>query len=109
MSAWVGLEQEERHELMHVMHRLRPSLRDQSDPPGLREQVVVLFDEWARLSEDQPANQMHDKFVLKLQTAGFLKVYTLCKTDQIHAGSAIPPSMLACYYQLSLTICYLRT
>ena len=54
--------------------RLRPSLRDQTDPPGLREQVVVLFDEWARLSEDQPANQMHDKFVLKLQTAGFLKV-----------------------------------
>ena len=49
-------------------------MRDHTDPPGLREQVVVLFDEWARLSEDQPANQMHDKFVLKLQTAGFLKV-----------------------------------
>ena len=56
------------------MCRLRPSLRDHTDPPGLREQVVVLLDEWARLSEDQPANQMHDKFVLKLQTAGFLKV-----------------------------------
>lgn len=54
--------------------RLRPSLKDQTDPPGLRERVVVLFDEWARLSEDQPANQMHDKFVLKLQTDGFLKV-----------------------------------
>ena len=60
--------------MLVVIHRLRPSVRDQTDPPGLRDQVVVLFDEWARLSEDQPANQMHDKFVLKLQTAGFLKV-----------------------------------
>lgn len=49
-------------------------LKEAADPAGLREQVVVLFDEWGRLSEDQPGNQMHDKFVLKLQTAGFLKV-----------------------------------
>lgn len=57
-------------------------MKEPSDPAGLREQVVVLFDQWGRLSEEQPANQMHDKFVLKLQTAGFLKVapttYTSC-------------------------------
>lgn len=61
-----------------VLCRVRPAVKEAADPPGLREQVVVLFDEWGRLSEDQPANQMHDKFVLKLQTAGFLKVTLPC-------------------------------
>ena len=59
---------------MLVCSRARPVVKEPSDPAGLREQVVVLFDEWGRLSDEQPANQMHDKFVLKLQTAGFLKV-----------------------------------
>ena len=54
--------------------------------------MVVLFDEWARLSEDQPANQMHDKFVLKLQTAGFLKVCTFRTTATAAADPPQPSS-----------------
>ena len=50
---------------------------------------MVLFDEWARLSEDQPANQMHDKFVLKLQTAGFLKVHPHAATFACVAASLL--------------------
>ena len=70
-----------------VCSRARPAVKEPSDPAGLREQVVVLFDEWGRLSEEQPANQMHDKFVLKLQTAGFLKVTPItCHCNVCHSG-----------------------
>ena len=72
------------------------------DPPGLREQVVVLFDEWARLSEDQPANQMHDKFVLKLQTAGFLKVCALCTMPRMPASVRNFTVRLSALYVYSL-------
>lgn len=77
-------------------------MRDQVDPPGLREQVVVLFDEWARLSEDQPANQMHDKFVLKLQTAGFLKVCALCTVSCMPAMTRKFSISLSALYICSL-------
>ena len=55
--------------------RLRPPpAKEKVDPPGLRDKVAALFDEWAHLSEDQPAEKVHAKFVGKLQAEGFLKV-----------------------------------
>ena len=44
--------------------RLRPPpAKEKVDPPGLRDKVAALFDEWAHLSEDQPAEKVHAKFV----------------------------------------------
>ena len=68
-----------------VCSRGRAAVKEAADPVGLREQVVLLFDEWGRLSEEQPANQIHDKFVLKLQTAGFLKVHPSSRSGHLTA------------------------
>ncbi|KAK9824056.1 hypothetical protein WJX72_007392 [[Myrmecia] bisecta] len=43
------------------------------EPAGLKEQVAALFDEWAHLAEEQPAEKVHAAYVGQLQQAGFLK------------------------------------
>ncbi len=44
------------------------------DPLGLKEQVMALFDEWARAIEENPTDKVQAQFVVQLQAAGFLKV-----------------------------------
>ena len=80
--------------------RLRPPpAKEKVDPPGLRDKVAALFDEWAHLSEDQPAEKVHAKFVGKLQAEGFLKVgsgktYVVCTSTracrQLLSGLHLP-------------------
>jgi hypothetical protein len=41
---------------------------------ALPHQVVALFDEWARLTEENPAEKVHANYIAQLQQAGFLKV-----------------------------------
>lgn len=45
-----------------------------SDPAGLRQQAIGLFEAFVRACEEQPAERRHDAFVAQLQAANLLKV-----------------------------------
>lgn len=45
-----------------------------SDPAGLRQQTITLFEAFVRACEEQPAERRHDAFVAQLQAANLLKV-----------------------------------
>lgn len=45
-----------------------------TDPPGLRQQAITLFEAFVRACEEQPAERRHDAFVAQLQAANLLKV-----------------------------------
>eukprot|EP00898_Chlorokybus_atmophyticus_P005844 jgi/Chlat1/6260/Chrsp44S05774 len=49
--------------------------RDAGDLPGLREQVVLLFDEWARICETNAGggDKAYTSYILQLQQSGLLK------------------------------------
>ncbi|KAK9916879.1 hypothetical protein WJX75_008268 [Coccomyxa subellipsoidea] len=45
-----------------------------SDPAGLRQQTITLFEAFVRACEEQPAERRHDAFVAQLQAANLLKM-----------------------------------
>ena len=49
-------------------------LRMPGDPPGLRAQVMQLFEAFVRLLDEAPAERQHTQFVLQLKELDLLKV-----------------------------------
>ena len=43
-------------------------------PPGLRETVHQLLEEWLDMQQDNPVDHRQQGFVTRLHSAGFLKV-----------------------------------
>ena len=54
-----------------------PPAPDARDPPGLRAQVMQLFEAFVRLLDEAPAERQHTQFVLQLRELDLLKVSTL--------------------------------
>ena len=51
-----------------------PPAPDAGDPPGLRAQVMQLFEAFVRLLDEAPAERQHTQFVLQLRELDLLKV-----------------------------------
>ena len=64
-------------------------LNESGDPPELRAQVSQVFDEWIRVSDEDPNDHAHASFVGRLQQMGFLKVRNL---RGMLPGQPIPPT-----------------
>lgn len=79
-----------------------PPAPDAGDPPGLRAQVMQLFEAFVRLLDEAPAERQHAQFVLQLRELDLLKVHLLSlartmsrsrvigrqpsKMDMLHSG-----------------------
>ena len=64
-------------------------LNESGDPPELRAQVSQVFDEWIRVSDEDPNDHAHASFVGRLQQMGFLKVPHL---RGVSPGQQNPPT-----------------
>jgi hypothetical protein len=63
-----------------------------SDPAGLRQQTITLFEAFVRACEEQPAERRHDAFVAQLQAANLLKVPP---TPDYFSPSMLSPRLFA--------------
>ncbi len=59
------------------------------DPPGLRDQVAALLDEWARSVDENPLDKAQNAFITQLRNTGLLKVLCGCAIVMCVCGGGV--------------------
>lgn len=54
-----------------------------ADPPGLRDQVAALLDEWARQLDEAPLDKSQTAFITQLRNTGLLKVGAILAVELV--------------------------